>query len=536
VPLYVLRNANEALVRADLVTLFGTAVTVDGSGKVDYAASTADPFARILRDLIVGTAYVGIRGEAAGFALSSNPPLLLRERGGVTIRTSQFLPADTLQVVYDVTMADGAGYHVFNASDEEIDEVRPLILLHELAHAYMQATNAIPTAGEKETATGIENAMRDVMKLPRRAGHEGGVGWAKKKPPKKDESTGNITDCFVASAAFGSPVAPQVVTLRAFRDNVLRQTRTGSEWWARFFAEYAKFSPSLVQLMERDEAVRDLVRDAIVTPLLHYLELLTAFPEADPDLAGPQWAPWLQLARDRFEQFVAVVDLPDDFVGLSPEDAGRELEVLLRFVLRTPERRRIWLQDLVAQGALPLQGSSEELAAVQQNLHASGRSPVETRLIVGQVSEAQPEITACARPFISASAFGEDSLTTVDTTQWYYTVTINNQSPGRFDIIQGLYKSARVAEGSVSANVYDVKPGETIVLRMGICADMVSYIVMFIATYMENGKQVTGVVNSIPPPVEVRPNEWVLPKTPFTWQDGLARDQQRCEDSFRIEP
>jgi hypothetical protein len=52
---------------------------------------------------------------------------------------------------------------------------------------------------------------------------------------------GQDKKCFIATAAYGSALAPQVVTLRAFRDDRLRQSRLG-RW---MIDVYERCSPPL---------------------------------------------------------------------------------------------------------------------------------------------------------------------------------------------------------------------------------------------------------------------------------------------------
>jgi hypothetical protein len=62
--------------------------------------------------------------------------------------------------------------------------------------------------------------------------------------------------CFIATAAFGTPLAPKVVVLRRFRDQTLLHTAIGRA----FVAAYYRFSPPLARFISVHESVRSMVR------------------------------------------------------------------------------------------------------------------------------------------------------------------------------------------------------------------------------------------------------------------------------------
>ena len=65
--------------------------------------------------------------------------------------------------------------------------------------------------------------------------------------------------CFIATAAYGTPMADDVRYLRAFRDEYL-QTHEAGRW---FVAQYYKYSPSLADYLRQHEDLRTVVRTAL---------------------------------------------------------------------------------------------------------------------------------------------------------------------------------------------------------------------------------------------------------------------------------
>ena len=62
--------------------------------------------------------------------------------------------------------------------------------------------------------------------------------------------------CFIATAAFGSPLHPYVRTLQDFRDKYLMSNRPG-----RLFVKlYYKYSPHLAELITNHKALKTVVR------------------------------------------------------------------------------------------------------------------------------------------------------------------------------------------------------------------------------------------------------------------------------------
>jgi len=79
--------------------------------------------------------------------------------------------------------------------------------------------------------------------------------------------------CLIATATFGSELAPQVQFLRELRDNTVLQTESGTSFMAGFNQFYYSFSPTIADYERENPAFKETVKITL-TPLLTSLTLL----------------------------------------------------------------------------------------------------------------------------------------------------------------------------------------------------------------------------------------------------------------------
>jgi hypothetical protein len=75
-------------------------------------------------------------------------------------------------------------------------------------------------------------------------------------------------DCFIATAAYGTPTAEQIDVLREFRDSVLLESDAGSQ----FVTLYYQLSPPIADFIAGNEILRTLVRELLVDPFVWIVE------------------------------------------------------------------------------------------------------------------------------------------------------------------------------------------------------------------------------------------------------------------------
>jgi len=91
--------------------------------------------------------------------------------------------------------------------------------------------------------------------------------------PEEKEPEEKGGGCLIATAAFGSELAPQVQFLREIRDNTVLSTASGTSFMTAFNSFYYSFSPAVADLERQNPMFKETVKVAI-TPLLSSLSLL----------------------------------------------------------------------------------------------------------------------------------------------------------------------------------------------------------------------------------------------------------------------
>jgi len=79
--------------------------------------------------------------------------------------------------------------------------------------------------------------------------------------------------CLIATATYGSELAPQVQQLRELRDNQLLQTESGKQFMGMFNQIYYSFSPTIADMEREHPMFKEAVKLAI-TPMINSLTLM----------------------------------------------------------------------------------------------------------------------------------------------------------------------------------------------------------------------------------------------------------------------
>jgi len=210
----------------------GRGIDIDGVGNAYITGDTSSadfptagsPFQAALS--IAPDAFV-TKLNATGTALIYSTYL-----GGTGSDTGHGIAVDPLDNAYVTGETDNAGVTPFPTTAGAFDTIFNLV-----ADAFIAKLMESPAAG---------------------AGGGGGGGGG---------------GCFIATAAFGSPLAPQVRLLREFRDRYLLTNGPGR----LFTAAYYRISPPLAEMVGNSEILRAIVRAGLV-PVIGWTALFMWSP------------------------------------------------------------------------------------------------------------------------------------------------------------------------------------------------------------------------------------------------------------------
>ena len=200
--------------------------------------------------------------------------------------------SNIIRVAYDVSQACGKGIATFDVNGNAITTPNPVILYHELSHAFHFATGQIPfpqtacpgNTTDEPAAEIDENVLRGELGLCSRdvcnhngqesAGNDcgGSAGNADGGPPAGGCAAGN-TGCFIVSAATGSPQSDEVNQLRMLRDRVAGMSGLSTRLIDLIYDEYFRYSPEIAKRVENDRMTQQAVLAVVVRPLLAWYSL-----------------------------------------------------------------------------------------------------------------------------------------------------------------------------------------------------------------------------------------------------------------------
>ena len=99
------------------------------------------------------------------------------------------------------------------------------------------------------------------------------VGEAQTTIPDNGPPTEENGGCLIATAAYGSEMAPQIQQLRELRDNTVLSTQSGIAFMSGFNQFYYSFSPSIADFERENPVFKEIVKVGL-TPMLSSLSIL----------------------------------------------------------------------------------------------------------------------------------------------------------------------------------------------------------------------------------------------------------------------
>ena len=167
----------------------------------------------------------------------------------------------------------------------------------DMIHPWMQGTIIVQEGGdkihsEKETHTEEvieepvkEEVIEEPVKVEEVMKNVAVIEQVVEEPvAAPQESSEEGGGCLIATATYGSELAPQVQMLREIRDNQLMNTESGSAFMTTFNEAYYSFSPYIAD-MERESPVFKEIVKAGLTPMLSTLTIMES-AETESEVLG----------------------------------------------------------------------------------------------------------------------------------------------------------------------------------------------------------------------------------------------------------
>jgi len=149
-----------------------------------------------------------------------------------------------------------------------------LIIVQEAGAQVVEEETTIPEVVEEETT--IPEVVEEETTTPEVVEEETTTPEVVEEEMMETETTDEAEGggCLIATAAYGTELAPQVQFLREIRDNTVMSTASGAAFMTGFNQFYYSFSPTIAD-MERDNPIFQEAVRAFITPMVSTLSIMT---------------------------------------------------------------------------------------------------------------------------------------------------------------------------------------------------------------------------------------------------------------------
>lgn len=167
------------------------------------------------------------------------------------------------------------------------DDLKPVTKSKEQAKAVIHLINWMITDGQEFSSSLLYVPLADKVTQLGQEGlkqvtYDGEVLWGAKvsadsevsqemEQQAANEETGG---CLIATATYGSEMAPQVQLLREIRDNQLMNTVSGISFMTGFNQLYYSFSPYIADMQRENPSFKEMIKIGL-TPLLSSLSIMS---------------------------------------------------------------------------------------------------------------------------------------------------------------------------------------------------------------------------------------------------------------------
>ena len=153
---------------------------------------------------------------------------------------------------------------IFSSNNEQYDVKFKEIMIYDVEKTYTIAY-----------ANGIDDFDSQIPRFEETVDSFEILSKVNQSPPTDDNASGEQENggCLIATATYGSELAPQVQQLREIRDTKILQTSSGLAFMTTFNQIYYSFSPSIADLERQNPLFKETVK-LLITPMLSTLSIL----------------------------------------------------------------------------------------------------------------------------------------------------------------------------------------------------------------------------------------------------------------------
>jgi len=213
--------------------------------------------------ITVGLSAIGSGSEFLSFekSITLQPKQLIYANVTVTIPQDHPGGRDLTPSVYATQFGEQDGSTILNIQMKKI----PSIIIAENDNPEFRTNTAYDQPELKNNET--------PSKIVTKEQNEKGETFITNTQPAKEEKTSKGGGCLIATATYGTELAPQVQQLRELRDNSLLQTASGTSFMSSFNDFYYSFSPTIADWERESPAFKEMVKITL-TPLITSLSIL----------------------------------------------------------------------------------------------------------------------------------------------------------------------------------------------------------------------------------------------------------------------
>ena len=176
---------------------------------------------------------------------------------------------DTFSIIeHDKTVVNGKRAYQVAATQSYVAGNQTLTVQFREVTIYTQNTTY-----SLSYANAIENFDEHLDKFSATLNSFALLSEEKPKTTDDDDDDSNGGGCLIATAAYGTEMAPQIQTLREIRDGIVLSTESGKSFMSGFNQIYYSFSPYIADWERENPVFKETVK-VFITPMLSTLSIL----------------------------------------------------------------------------------------------------------------------------------------------------------------------------------------------------------------------------------------------------------------------